>query len=248
MGNPTRAVARALDILLCFSQEQPELTLTEISARLGLHKSTVHRLLATLQAEHFVQRDPATGTYRLGARLLELATLVTGHSDLPRRARPYLNRLVQEYRETADLAVLEGDSMVYLEVIQSPQPVRLAVAPGRRLSLHSTASGKAFLAHLPQAEARRLVASDLARYTERTLTDEAALWRDLQLARQRGFAVAIEEQEAGINAVAAPVLDPAGRPMAVIAVAGPAFRLPMERLRWSVCSRLHRWFGPLPMP
>ncbi len=230
MGNPTRAVTRALDILLCFSQEQAELSLTQISTRLGLNKSTVHRLLATLQAERFIQRDPVTSTYRLGTRLLELAALVSSQSDLPRRARPHLNRLVQEYRETADLAILEGDSMVYLEVVQSPQPVRLAVRPGRRLSLHSTASGKVFLAHLPEEQARRLVAADLARYTERTLTDEGALWRDLQLARQRGFAIAMEEQEEGINAVAAPVLDRSGHPMAVIALAGPAFRLPLERL------------------
>ncbi len=230
MGNPTRAVTRALDILLCFSEEEPELGLTAIAARLGLHKSTVHRLLATLQAERFVQRDPVTNSYRLGTRLLELAALVPKQSDLARRAWPHLTRLVQQYRETADLAVFDGESMVYLEVIQCSRPVRLAVAPGRSLSLHSTASGKACLAYLPEAQARRLVAADLARYTKRTLTDEGALWRDLELTRQRGFAIAFEEQEEGINAVAAPVLDRAGHPMAAIALAGPAFRLPLECL------------------
>ncbi len=204
--------------------------LIEISTRLGLHKSTVHRLLATLQAQRFVQRDPVSNTYRLGTRLLELGALVSRQSDLPRRAWPHLNHLVQQYQETADLAILDGESMVYLEVVESSQPVRLAVGPGRRLPLHSTASGKAFLACLPEAQARRLIGTDLTRYTERTLTDEDALWRDLQLARQRGFAIALEEQEAGINAVAAPVLDPSRQPIAAIAVAGPAFRLSLERL------------------
>jgi len=159
MGDPTRAVTRALDILLCFSEERPELSLTEISARLGLSKSTAHRLLAVLQAERFVQRDPVSHTFRLGTRLVELAALASAQSDLPRCALPHLNHLVQDYHETADLAVLDGESLIYLEVVLCSQPVRLAVRPGGRLWLHSTASGKAFLAYLPQERARRLVAA-----------------------------------------------------------------------------------------
>ncbi len=226
----TRTVAKALEILLCFSHSEPELSLTEISARLGIHKSTMHRLLGTLEAKRFVQRDPETGRYRLGTRLLELAFLVMEHNDLQQRARPHLYRLVEECQETVDLSILDGDSVVYLEVVESPHRVKLADRPGKRLPVHSTASGKALLAFVAPDDLERLLPGELTRYTESTLATREALLRDLEATRKRGYAVSFQEYEAGINAVAAPVLDMRGRPIAAIAVAGPAFRLTRERI------------------
>jgi DNA-binding IclR family transcriptional regulator len=210
MSEQTRTVVRAIDVLLSFSNSEPELTLTEISAKLGIHKSTLHRLL--------------------GTRLLELALLVSGHNDLQRRARPYLYRLADECQETADLSILDNAEVVYLEVVESPQRVKLAARPGQRLPAHSTASGKAFLAHLPASEMHAILPSEFARYTEGTLASKDSLLRDLQATRERGFAMSIQEHEAGINAVAAPVLDATGYPIAVVAVAGPSFRLTSERM------------------
>jgi len=227
----TRTVAKALDVLLCFSHSEPELSLTDISERLGIHKSTMHRLLGTLEAKRFVQRDPETGRYRLGTRLLELAFLVMEHNDLQQRARPHLYRLLEECQETVDLSVLDGNSVVYLEVIESPHRVKLAARPGQRLPVHSTASGKALLAFVPPYELERLLPAELTRYTESTLATREALIRDLEAARQQGFAVSFQEHEAGINAVAAPVLDMRGYPIAAVAVAGPAFRLTPERIK-----------------
>lgn len=227
----TRTVAKALDVLLCFSHSEPELSLTEISARLGIHKSTMHRLLGTLEAKRFVQRDPETGRYRLGTRILELAFLVMEHNDLQQRARPHLYRLVEQCQETVDLSVLDGTQVVYLEVVESPHRVKLAARPGQRLPAHSTASGKALLAFIPPQDLGRVLsAGDLARYTESTLTTREALLKDLEATRQRGYAVSFQEHEAGINAVAAPVLDMRGHPIAAVAVAGPAFRLTPERI------------------
>lgn len=223
-------MAKALDILLCFSHSEPELSLTEISARLGIHKSTLHRLLGTLESKRFVQRDPGTGRYRLGTRLLELASLVVEHSNLQQRARLHLYRLVEECQETVDLSVLDGNSVVYLEVVESPHRVKLAAMPGQRLPVHSTASGKALLAFVPPEELERLLPAELTRYTERTLATREALLRDLEATRERGYAVSYQEHEAGISAVAAPVLDMRGRPIAAVAVAGPAFRLTRERI------------------
>lgn len=230
MSKPIRAVDRALDILLCFSREEPELTLTEVSERVELHKTTVHRVLATLEHRGFVQHDEATGKYRLGLRVLELAMLALETMDIRRHAWPFLRQLSEQCRETVDLGVLDGTDIVYLEVIESPQRVKLAAAPGQRLPACCTSSGKAVMAYLPEAQVRQIMIQGLRRYTEHTIVSPDDFLADLRATRERGFAIAQSEYEDGINAVAAPILDPRGRPVAVVAVAGPAFRLPMDRM------------------
>ena len=230
MSEQTQTVARAMDVLLCFSHSEPELSLTEISAKLGLHKSTLHRLLGTLESRRFVQRDLVSGRYRLGTKLLELAALVAEHNDLQKRARPHLYRLADECQETVDLSILDNSEVVYLEVLESSQRVKLAARPGQRLPAHSTASGKAFLAYLPASELQAILSSEFTRYTDSTLATDEALMRDLQATRERGFAMSVQEHEVGINAVAAPILDVAGYPIAAVAVAGPSFRLMESRM------------------
>jgi len=230
LSKPIRAVDRALDVLLCFSRESPELTLTEISARVGLHKSTVHRVLATLESARFVEHDSVTGEYRLGLRLLELASLVLEHVNLRRQAWPHLVRLAQEYRETVDLGILDGTDIVYLEVIDSPQRVKLAVAPGQRLPACCTASGKAMLAFLPEQQVRQILVQGVPKYTAQTIVSTDNLLADLRAAHERGFAISQAEYEEDIHAVAAPILSIRQEPLAVVALAGPAFRLPPERM------------------
>jgi IclR family KDG regulon transcriptional repressor len=230
LSKPIRAVSRALDVLLCFSRESPELTLTEISERVHLHKSTVHRVLATLENARFLEHDSATAKYRLGLRLLELASLVLEHVDLRRQAWPHLVRLSQEHRETVDLGILDGTDIVYLEVIDSPQRVKLAVAPGQRLPACCTASGKAMLAFLPEEQVQQILTQGLPRYTNHTILSPDSFLSDLRVAHERGFAISQAEYEEDIHAVAAPILSIRQEPLAVVALAGPAFRLPPERL------------------
>lgn len=230
MSKPIRAVERALDVLLCFSRERAELTLTEISELVGLHKSTVLRMLVTLESKRFVQRDEVTGKYRLGLRVLELATLVVEHIDLRRQAWPFLYRLADTHRETVDLGILDDGDVVYLEVIESPQRVKLAAAPGQRLPAHCTSSGKAILAYLPEEDVKRILARGMRGHTPRTIVSIDDLFADLRQVRERGFAIAQEEYEDGINAVAAPVLDANERPIAVVALAGPAYRFSLDRM------------------
>jgi DNA-binding IclR family transcriptional regulator len=190
----------------------------------------VHRVLATLENAHFVEHDSVTARYRLGLRLLELASLVLEHVDLRRQAWPYLVRLAQEYRETVDLGILDGTDIIYLEVIESPQRVKLAVAPGQRLPVYCTASGKAMLAFLPESQARRIITEGLHRYTDQTIVSPEDLLADLKVAHERGFAISQAEYEEEIHAVAAPILSIRQEPLAVVALAGPAFRLPLERM------------------
>jgi DNA-binding IclR family transcriptional regulator len=226
-----RAVDRALDILLCFNGDDTALTMTQIAERAGIHKSTVHRLLATLEARHFLQREPGNGLYRLGFQLVELGSLVLMDMDLPRCAGAHLEHLAAVSGETVDLATLDGDHVVYLRVIESPQRLKIAAGVGQRLPAYCTATGKAFLAFLPAADVEKILAAGLPRQTEKTMVEPAELQSDLAATRERGFALSEQEYEPDVNAVAAPIRDRSGHPIGAIAIVGPSFRMPAERMQ-----------------
>jgi IclR family KDG regulon transcriptional repressor len=229
LSESVRTVDRALDILLCFTQKNSVLSLTEISEKVGINKSTVHRLLATLEGKRFLIRHTATGKYHLGYRFLEMSSGIM--SDIRHQwAYPYLERLANDCGETVDLAILDGDAVVYLHVIESQQRVKIAAAIGQRLPVHCTATGKAFLAYLPVEKVKVFLANGLSRYTEHTLIDLDDLYEDLCETRRRGFAISKEEYEKDIHSVAAPILAMEGYPILAIAIAGPSFRLPQERM------------------
>lgn len=230
LSDSIRAVERALDVLLCFSRQTPELSMTQIAEQVEMHKSTVHRLLATLEKKRFVDRDPATGLYRPGIRLLQMAYLTLENNDLRRIAAPFLRRLCDQFRETIDLCILDGTDVVFLDVIESPQRVKLAAAPGQRLPAFCTASGKALLSHLPEQAVSNIFIHGMHQFTESTPCTPDAVLDSLRHARQNGFAISEQEYEEGINAVAAPILDEIGSPIAAIAIAGPAYRLTRERM------------------
>lgn len=204
--------------------------MTQIAEQVGIHKSTTHRLLATLEKRRFVERDPATGVYRLGIRLLQMAYMTLQQNDLRRLSAPFLRRLWEQHKETVHLAVLDDVDVVFLDVIESQQRVKLAAAIGQRLPAFATASGKSILACMPDESVRQILKHGMPRHTQYTLDTPEAFFEDLGRVRERGFALDEQEQEEGINAVAAPIVDPDGRPIASVAIAGPAYRLPHERL------------------
>lgn len=230
MSESIRAVDRALDILLCFTRQSPELTMTQIADQVGIHKSTVHRLLGTLEKKRFVERDQPTGIYRPGLRLLQIASLALEHNDLRRLAAPFLHFLREHSLETVDLAVIEDSEVIYLDVFESPQRVKLAAAVGMRLPAYCTASGKSILAYLPEERIQHILAGGMPRHTENTLVTREALFENLRLVRERGVAFSEQEYEEGINAIGAPILDRNHQPIASVAVAGPAYRLTQARM------------------
>jgi len=230
LSESVRAVERALDVLLCFTRQTSELTMTQIAEQVGIHKSTVHRLLATLENKRFVQRDPDTGIYRLGIRLLQMAYLTLEQNDLRRVAAPFLRRLSEQYQENIHLAVLDNTDVIFMYIIESPQRVKLAAAIGQRLPAFATASGKAILAYMPEKMVRRILDRGMAQYTSHTLLSPDAYMKGLQSIQEQGFAISEEEYEEEINAIAAPIVDLKGQPIASIAVAGPAYRLTRERM------------------
>ena len=195
-----------------------------------MHKSTVHRLLATLEEKQFVKRNPKTGTYSLGVNMLHMAYLTLEQNDLRHIAHPFLRRLKDLFQETINLSVLDGSYMIYLDIIESDQRVKLAAATGQKLPAFCTASGKAFLAHASDEIVQRVLDAGMPSHTENTITDIETYQESLKLIREVGFATSIEEFEVGINAVAAPILDINSSPIGAIAVAGPSFRLTKEEM------------------
>jgi len=230
MSESIRAVERALDVLMCFTSQTPELTMTQISELVGLNKSTVHRLLATLERKRFVERDPETGVYRLGIRLVQMAFLTMEHNDLRRLAAPFLHSLCDQYHENVNLTVLDDTDVVYVDVIESSQRVKLAASPGQRLPAFCTASGKAILAFVPEENVKSILERGMARYTQNTILSQKAFFENIEEARERGFALSEQEFEEGINAIAAPIFNSKSKPIASVSVAGPAYRLTRERM------------------
>jgi IclR family transcriptional regulator, KDG regulon repressor len=229
LSQSVRAVERALDILLCFTHEEPTRSLTQIAESVHMSKTTVHRLLTTLENKRFITRDKATGLYRLGFRYIEMASLVLQDVELHRWAYPYLQRLSEEFGETIDLSILDGSHVIYLEVIESPQRVKLAAAVGQRLPAFFTASGKALLAYLPEEQAKKIISDNLAGSSaDASITPE--MLADLKATAERGYAIAEQEYEDAINAVAAPIFDADKHAIASVAIVGPSFRLTRDRL------------------
>ena len=200
---PTRSpllssVRNAARVLRAFTHADQELGVTELSRRLGLGKSTTHRLVATLEAERLLEQDPATGKYRLGLALYELGTTVTEHVDLHQASLPVLTTLRHRTGEMVHVAVLDGLEAVYVERLESPYMLPVFRRVGHRLPAHWTSSGKVLLAALPRPELeRRLKGAELDARTSHTITDHRALVRELELVAKRGWASNFEEGELG---------------------------------------------------
>jgi len=227
-----RAVDKALRILESLGRESGDLGLVELSRELTIEKSTLHRLLGTLEARGFVRRDPLSLRYSLGIRMLELGTAVTARSALGRAAAPVLDRLAVRSRQTVNLAVLDGDEILYVAKRESPEPLRLTVEVGRRLPAHCTALGKAMLGFRPAAEVRRLFGrrKRLRRFTPNTITDPRELIEHLKEILGTGVAVDREELVPGLRCLAAPVLDFTGYAVAAMSISAPAVALGEERV------------------
>lgn len=223
------SLQKAISVLKAFTITEPELGVNELSRRLGLHKSTVSRILFTLEQGGLIERNPETGKCRLGVGLIALAGLVIRHTEVREAARLHLQWLADTTGETVNLTVLDGDEAINLEHIPSPRMVKHIGWVGRRTPLHCTSTGKLLLAHMPKDLIERHLAKPLHIHTRFTITDADRLREMLARIRQEGYAVGQEELEEGLNAVAAPVRDHQGRVVAAVSVSGPSYRVSPER-------------------
>ncbi len=226
------SVRNAARVLRAFTHADQELGVTELSRRLGLGKSTTHRLVATLEAERLLEQDPATGKYRLGLALYELGTTVTEHVDLHQASLPVLTTLRHRTGEMVHVAVLDGLEAVYVERLESPYMLPVFRRVGHRLPAHWTSSGKVLLAALPRPELeRRLRGAQLDARTSHTITDHHALIRELEGVAKKGWASNFEEGELGVSSVGAPLRGGDGKVIAAVTVVGSSDRINTESLR-----------------
>ncbi|MFF4763479.1 IclR family transcriptional regulator [Streptomyces sp. NPDC001292] len=220
------AVQRAIAVLDVLAEAHGDLGTNEIARRAGVNVSTVSRLLSTLVEGGLVQHLPASGRYRLGIRILQLAGAARENLDLRALTRPYLEELTELTGETATLSMPGEYDVLTVDYAQSEASVRSVAAIGRNSVAHATAVGKVFLAWggtLPDGE--------LVPYTDRTITDRADLEQEVEHVRARGWAQSLGEREPELNAVAAPALDCVGRLVAIIGVQGPAARFTPRAMR-----------------
>ena len=220
-----RAVERALDILMCFTKGN-ELGLTEIAGQIGLHKSTVHRLLTTLEEKGFIIRDTSTDKYRLGIRVWELSTHLD-HSDDPAvLLRPAMERLRDRLGETVSLYLRDGKDRLRIQAVQSNQAIRRVAQIGARMPLSVGASSKVLVAFSSEAEQDELLSDP----EWSSMIDLQSYKEQLAVIRATGYATSFEEREPGAAAVAVPIMNRAGKLAAALSVSGPVTRLSAQTL------------------
>jgi len=228
-GNAVRSVDRAASLLLALGECQGATGVTELARRLGLHKSTASRLLATLQRRGLVEQDES-GKYRLGMVVIRLAERAERSLDLRRLAMPDLERLARLTRETASLAILDGDQALPVAQADGPNLIAVGDWTGRATPLHGVAAGKVLLAAMAERDVLRIVRAGLIPHTERTLVRLEPLLEELARVRRRGYVASIGEFETGMNELAAPVFDARGSVVGAVEVRGAAFRIPPKRI------------------
>lgn len=220
-----KPVYKALQVLLSLGDEPTPLTLTEICHRVRMPKTTVFRYLQTLAVTGFVRHDREQDVYHLGARLFELGRLAGLQLRIRDIALPAMTELRDRFNETVNLGILDGEDIVYVEMVESRHALRMQATLGSRDPAYSTSLGKAMLAYMDERERRRHLPARLSPRTEFTMRTRADLIESLAQARVLGYAMDEQENEDGARCIGAPIFEYPGRVAAAISVAAPTARL-----------------------
>ena len=222
-----QSVDRALSVLEILAAHG-EAGVTEVAAELGVHKSTAFRLVAVLESRGFVEQLADRGKYRLGFGVVRLAGAAAAQLDLAQQGRPVCEALAADLEETVNIAILGSDRAVNVSQVRGPAALSTHNWVGQGTPLHATSSGKVLLAFAPDAVRKSVLSRELQRFTAATITDPEELRQHLDLIVEQGWGSTVEEFEAGLNAVAAPVRDADGTVIAALSVSGPSFRMAAE--------------------
>lgn len=225
MSKNVQSVDRALGILESLSMHPKGLGVGEISERTQLHKSTVHRLLATLVDKGYVKQN-RDNNYQLTLKLFELGNKVVEELDVIEVAKPYLEEILEVINEVVHLVVLEGNGIVYVDKVEPDKTIRMHSRIGIRRPLYCTAVGKAILATMEDSEVEQIWAqSDIKKLTEHTIIDLDAMKEDLDRIRTRGYSIDEQENEIGVRCIAIPLLDYTQKAWGAISISGPVERM-----------------------
>ena len=226
-----QSVSHALDILESFTRTEDEHGVTDLSKRLGLHKNNVFRLLATLEHRGYIEQNRSTENYRLGPKTLQLGAIFIEQRECRRQARPILESLMAAAGESAVVAVLRGNKVIYMDSVETNKTVRAVSRIGAMLPAHCTAVGKVQLASLPVAEIERLYPeAALPVLTDKSIKSRDALTAELKKTGEQGFALEQEEAEIDVRSIAAPIYDFSRSMVAAVGIVAPAHRLTEDRI------------------
>ncbi|ABG03439.1 transcriptional regulator, IclR family [Rubrobacter xylanophilus DSM 9941] len=226
----TSALRHGIRVLQTFTREEPILGVSEIARRVGLHKSTVSRILATLEEAMLVERHPTSGRFRLGVGVIALAGPMLANLDVRRVARPFLEELTRATGETTGLLVWSEGAAISVEQVASPKTVKHTIPIGTQFREHASASVKVFLAESPPEEVQKVLDRGLKRYSERTVVDPEEYLKGLQRVRELGYAVNAGETSLEETGIAAPVRDHRDQTVAAVLLSAPYYRTPPERI------------------
>lgn len=247
-NNRIAVIERTMHVLENFRGER-ELTLATLAARSKMVKSSVYRILFTLERLGYIEKN-RDGRYSITSRFSRLVGPASIPSDLPTLAQPFMLELLRKFQETVNLGVLDGDEVLYIRVLESPHTFRLAAHAGIRSPLHSTALGKALLGTLPDSELQKTVRRcDFRRFTRSTICEVAPFMRELVRVRRRGYSVDNMEDSEGARCLAAPIFDGDGRGVAAISISGPVSRVHRARdpeiaeSLMAACKRISQLLG-----
>ncbi|MBA3061393.1 MAG: IclR family transcriptional regulator [Atribacteria sp.] len=226
-----QSIKRAIQILNSFTPQEKELSITELSKKLNLHKSTIHRIFVTLEDESLVVKNQITQKYRLGIKLFELGHLVQDQMEIRAYALPIIKELAQKTEESVDLNILSDGKRVSIEKIESPHDVRRIIQLGKSLPLYCGGSGKALLAFLPDEEIDEILhKEELIPLGPNTITNPVQLKKHLKEIRRKGYAISFEERILGSASIAAPILDYKGKVVASLSISGPTTRFTKKKV------------------
>jgi IclR family transcriptional regulator, KDG regulon repressor len=216
-----QTLERALDIIELLAVEKEGLGVTEIGNRVGLHKSTVHRLLNSLAERGYIEKEPRYGIYKLGLKIIEISSLYLNKLELKTEALPYLRKLAETVGQPVHLAILRGKEAVYIEKVEVVSSIRMYSQIGRRVPVYCSAIGKVLLSGLEGSELDMMLKDvEFKSFTPNTLRCSEDLMKEITGAREKGWAMDDEEHEAGIRCIAAPVHDYTGRVIAAVSTSG----------------------------
>ena len=226
-----QSVDRALSIIETLAEDDEGYRLSDLAIRTGLSTSTVHRLLTTLEHRRFVQFDRDQSKWHVGARAFMVGATFARHRNFTAQAIPYLRKLRDLTRETANLAVVDDEFIIVLTRMESREIMRSLTKVGGRVSMVASSVGKAVLAAYSDEDVSAIIRHHgMPRLTEKSIVRPGDLFKELQTIRQRGYAVDDEEAQIGLRCIAAVVYDPHAEPLAAISVSGMTSRVTNERL------------------
>lgn len=228
-----QSVHHALQLFEVFrtAEKKEEFGVTELSKTLGLHKNNVFRLLATLESRGYIEQNMNTENYRLGIGIFNLGQKFVNKLGMLKLARPFMEKIVTECNESVYIGILREGSVIYLDIVEAPQTVRVVSRVGKDVPAYCTAIGKIQLAYASEEELNKIyMGARLKRYTDSTITSLPELKKNLKTIIHKDYCLDEEEFEDRVKCVAVPIKDYLGVPIAALSVTGPACRMTDERL------------------